>query len=200
MTMIAGTADATQSSSARGSYEDLVALFADWRAFERPPMRDGAPDYTATTFARRHQELKAYQARLAAIDPSAWPVEQRVDYELVRAEMNGLDFDIRVLKPWERDPAFYASVFTAQSDTPAHEGPTHHALVELWTYSFPLTPEAAKKLASRAVDHSAAAGAGASSIWWVMRGTCGSRASARCRSSSKHCSSSSSRRTARIPN
>ena len=146
MTMIAGTADATQSSSARGSYEDLVALFADWRGFERPPMRDGAPDYTAMTFARRHQELKKYQARLAAIDPSAWPVEQRVDYELVRAEMNGLDFDIRVLKPWERDPAFYASVFTAQSDTPAHEGPTHHALVELWTYSFPLTSEAAKKL------------------------------------------------------
>jgi hypothetical protein len=146
MTMIAGTAGAAQNSSARGSYDDLVALFADWRGFERPPMRDGAPDYTAKTFARRHQELKKYQARLAAIDASGWPIEQQVDYQLVGAEMNGLDFDIRVLKPWERDPAFYASVFTDQSDTPAHEGPTHHALVELWTYSFPLTPSAQTKL------------------------------------------------------
>ena len=28
-----------------GDYRDLVALFQDWRSFERPPMRDGAPDY-----------------------------------------------------------------------------------------------------------------------------------------------------------
>ena len=25
------------------------------------------------------------------------------------------------------------------SDTPAHEGPSHHAVIELWTYSFPLS-------------------------------------------------------------
>ncbi len=128
------------------TYQDLLALFGEWRAFERPPLRDGAPDYTANTFERRHRELKTYQARLAAIDPQGWPVEQQVDYQLVRAEMNGLDFDIRVLQPWARDPAFYQSIFTEQSDTPAHEGPTNHALVELWTYSFPLTPAAERKL------------------------------------------------------
>ena len=55
------------------------------------------------------------------------------------AELNGFDFNCRVLKPWARDPAFYQSVWTYQSDTPAHEGPTHHALVELWTYDFPLS-------------------------------------------------------------
>ncbi len=136
------------ATASNKTYQDLLALFDEWRAFERPPLRDGAPDYTANTFKRRHQELKAYQARLAAIDPRGWAVEQQVDYQLVRAEMNGLDFDIRVLQPWARDPAFYKSVFTEQSDTPAHEGPTNHALVELWTYSFPLTPEAERKLSS----------------------------------------------------
>jgi hypothetical protein len=60
--------------------------------------------------------------------------------------MNGMDFNIRVLKPWVRDPAFYTSIFTAQSDTPAHEGPTHHALVELWTYDFPLDQQAEARL------------------------------------------------------
>jgi hypothetical protein len=62
--------------------------------------------------------------------------------------MNGMDFNIRVLKSWARDPAFYTSIWTAQSDTPAHEGPTHHALVELWTYAFPLSPEAETKLSA----------------------------------------------------
>jgi hypothetical protein len=46
---------------------------------------------------------------------------------------------LRVLRPWARDPAFYKSIWTGQSDTPEHEGPTHHAAVELWTYTFPLS-------------------------------------------------------------
>jgi hypothetical protein len=129
-----------------GAYDDLVALFSAWRAFEQPPLREGAPDYTAETFTRRHKELQSYRDRLAAIIPDRWPVAQQVDYHLLRAEMNGFDFYVRVLKPWERDPAFYLSLWTAQSDTPAHEGPTNHAAIELWTYTFPLTREAEQKL------------------------------------------------------
>ena len=136
------------SPAVADGYDELVALFEDWRAFERSGERDGAPDYTAGAMARKHAELAAYRARLAAIDPSGWPIERQVDWQLVRAEMNGLDFAIRVLAPWARDPAFYTSVWTEQSDTPAHEGPTHHALVELWTYSFPLSPAAEAKLAA----------------------------------------------------
>ncbi|MDX1502174.1 MAG: DUF885 family protein [Thermoanaerobaculia bacterium] len=129
-------------------YAALVELFEEWRAFERPPLRDGAPDYTAATMAAQAEGLARLRARLQAIDPAGWPVEMQVDWHLVRAEMNGLDFNLRVLRPWARDPAYYASVWTYQSDTPAHEGPTHHALVELWTYDFPLSPEAEAKLAA----------------------------------------------------
>ena len=128
---------------------ELSQIFADWRAFEQPPQRDGVPDYTAATFARRHAELGAWRDRLAAIRTDGWSVEQRVDYELLRAEMNGFDFYVRVLKPWERDPGFYLSVWTEQSDTPAHEGPTHHAAIELWTYAFPLAPAAEAQLAAQ---------------------------------------------------
>ena len=102
-------------------------------------MLDGAPDYTAPRMSAAHAGLKDYQARLHAIDSSEWSIEQQVDWHLVRAEMNGFDFNCRVLKPWVRDPAFYQSVWTYQSDVPAHEGPTHHALLELWTYDFPLS-------------------------------------------------------------
>lgn len=135
------------SGQPAGSYQDLLALFEEWRAFERPALRDGAPDYGAAAMAAKQRQLAAYRARLAAIDPAGWPVAQQVDWHLVRAEMNGLDFNLRVLRPWARDPAFYTSVWTYQSDTPAHEGPTHHALVELWTYDFPLSAEAAARLA-----------------------------------------------------
>ena len=114
-------------------YEDLTALFDEWRAFQKPVLVDGVPDYSAEAMAAQHRDLATYQQRLAGIDPSAWPVAQQVDYHLVRAEMNGLDFDHRVLRPWARNPAFYALVFPSQSDVPAREGPVAYGAVEIWT-------------------------------------------------------------------
>lgn len=127
-------------------YASLVNLFKEWRAFETPPMRDGAPDYTATTFEQRMPAFKKLQEKLLAMDTARWPIEHRVDWHLVWAEMNGFDFNHRVLQPWVRDPAYYATVKTERSDVPAHEGPTHHKTLELWTYQFPLTPEDKTKL------------------------------------------------------
>lgn len=147
MTLQAAAMGVILGAASGGTAPDLAQLFAEWRAFEAPPVRDGVPDYTASTLARRHAELPRWRARLAALDPGRWPVEQQVDYELLRAEMNGFDFHVRVLKPWERDPGFYLSLWTEQSDTPAHEGPTNHAAIELWTYAFPLTPAAETQLA-----------------------------------------------------
>jgi hypothetical protein len=94
-------------------------------------------------------ELPAFQRRLAAIDYSQWPIPQRVDHHLVRAEMHGLEFDHRVLRPWARNPAFYRTVFPSQSDVPAREGPVAYGAIELWTYEFPLTPERAATLTAQ---------------------------------------------------
>jgi hypothetical protein len=139
----------TTMAHAAGSYDDLVALYEDWRTLERPALREGAPDYTAEAVGHRHQELEKLQQQLAAIDPSAWPREQQIDYALVRAQLNGMDFDIRVLQPWARDPAFYQSIWTEQSDTPEHEGPAHHGIVELWQYAFPLGRDDEARLAAQ---------------------------------------------------
>jgi uncharacterized protein (DUF885 family) len=98
--------------------------------------------------AAQHRELAAYRRRLAAIDPKGWPIPRQVDWRLVEAEMNGLDFDHRVLRPWANNPAFYVTVFPAQSDQPAREGPFAVGAIELWTYSFPLTPENAERIAA----------------------------------------------------
>ena len=48
--------------------------------------------------------------QLAALDPTGWAVPQQVDYQLVRAEMNGVEFRHRVLRPWAIDPGFYNDV------------------------------------------------------------------------------------------
>ena len=130
---------AAPAARGQAAYQDLVRLFEDFVAFERPALRDGAPDYTAATLARKHEALGQFNARLAAIDPKGWPLEHQVDHALVGALIDGLDFELRVLRPWQRDPAYYKSLWMGQSDTPAHEGPTHHAVVELWQYDFPLS-------------------------------------------------------------
>ena len=127
-------------------HDELVELFADWREFESPPLLDGAPDYTVAGFAARQDAFLALRERLDAFDIEDWPVAQQVDWHLVRAEMNGYDFNLRVLQPWARDPAFYKTVWTYRSDVPAHEGPIHHALVELWTYEFPLSADEERRL------------------------------------------------------
>lgn len=131
-----------------GSYDDLQRLFAEWRAFERPPMLDGAPDYTAERFNARYEPFRELQERLYAFEISAWPIPQQVDWHLVRAEMNGYEFNHKILKPWARDPAFYDTVWMARSDVPAHEGPTNHAVVEIWQYDFPLTAAEEQRLIS----------------------------------------------------
>ncbi len=138
---------ANQSRSSR--YEDLVQLFEEWRAFQKPPTVAGIFDYSAAAMATQHRELAAYQKRLAAIDTSGWPVAQRIDYHLVKAEMNGLDFDHRVRQPWARDPAFYVMIFPEQSDVPAREGPVIYGAIDLWAYSFPLTPQSAGELSAQ---------------------------------------------------
>ncbi len=131
---------------ASNDYQDLVKLFHKWRTFENPPLLNGAPDYTPDSFEKRWPKFKGLQGQLKAIDTTNWSVENQIDWVIVWAEMNGFDFNHRILKPWNRDPAFYKSVWSYKSDVPAHEGPTHHGTTELWTYNFPLSPTERQRL------------------------------------------------------
>jgi len=140
---------AAVAPNARGQrHEDLVSLFTAWRTFQQPKLVDGVPDYSARAMAAQHRELATYQRRLAALDTSGWTTPAQVDYHIVRAEMNGLDFDHRVLRPWANNPAFYVTVFAEQSDQPAREGPHAVGAVELWSYTFPLSASNAARVDS----------------------------------------------------
>lgn len=105
--MSAPAADSAPPGAA--GYDSLVKLFGDFREFAVPKVSGGVPDYTAAAMATQAEQLKELQQRLAAIDDSRWPVSQRVDYMVVLAEMRGLEFQHRVLRPWQRDPGFYST-------------------------------------------------------------------------------------------
>jgi hypothetical protein len=145
---------ATSGSSARAAnepdgYSALVTLFQQWREFEHPVMKNNVPDYSASAMAAKAAALPRWQKRLDAIDPKSWPIEQRNDYKLVKAEMNGLDFNLRVLRPWARDPAFYVNVWSSRSDVPSREGPVPYPEIQLYNYRFPLNGEAQKDLTAK---------------------------------------------------
>ena len=133
-------------SSQDTSRDSLENIFIEWRSFEKPPKYRGAPDYRKKTFDSRMIEFEQLRKRLNEIDKASLDTESQVDWTLIWAEMNGFEFNYNILKPWERDPAFYKSLWMNRSDVPAHEGPTHHMVVEVWQYDFPLSRQQSKKL------------------------------------------------------
>jgi hypothetical protein len=103
-------------------------------------MDHGVPDYTPGAMAAKSAGLAKFQQRIAAIDTRGWELADRIDYATVRTEMNAMDFQLRVLQPWKRDPAFYA-VINFQF------GPKIHGGIDSTPDPAPVFPLAAEKLA-----------------------------------------------------
>jgi uncharacterized protein (DUF885 family) len=127
------------TARADGTYASLLQLAEDWRRFDQPTASNCIPDYGSAAMTAKAGALPAYRARLDGVDTHGWSVAQTVDHRLIEAEMNGLDFDLRVRRPWARDPSFYATVFGERSDVPQHEGATAAPVVDLFAYRFPLS-------------------------------------------------------------
>ncbi len=130
-------------------YDDLLALWRQFRDAQKPNVAGGVPDYTAGAMSAQRLRTGEFLARLAAIDPSGWPVERQVDYHIVRAEMNGFDFDHRVLRPWAKDACFYAVLENSEPDVPAREGPQIFGAICLSDFTFPLGEEQHAVLAEK---------------------------------------------------
>ena len=140
---------AAKVASSQDNYDDLVEFFFSWREFHAPNMVNGVPDYSPNAMERRHRELDEWQSRLAAFDTTGWPVAHQIDWYLVWAEMNGLDFAHRIKKPWTRDPAFYVWYHPSPTDVPEREGPNAYGNIELPNYDWPLSNDDAREIAVR---------------------------------------------------
>ncbi|MXO64946.1 DUF885 family protein [Altererythrobacter endophyticus] len=126
----------------------LADLFADWRQVAAPERKQGVPDFSAAALERQAEGLAAMRARLSALERSGWSKRDQADAQLIEAEMNGLDFDLRVARPWGRDPSYFATVFAEESDVPAHEGPSAD-VIDLFAYDYPLSAQDAAELEAR---------------------------------------------------
>jgi hypothetical protein len=147
ITCLAAASLLASAPASAASYGDLERLYAKWRAFQRPSVENCVPDYSAAAMAEKAKGLADFQKKLAAIDAKGWPAARVNDKKLVAAEMNGMDFDLRVLRPFARDPLFYASIRAEDSDVPEYEGPSIHPMIGLETYDYPLSAADQRELA-----------------------------------------------------
>ena len=123
------------------SYDDLVAFFEAWREFRVPPRVEGVPDFSANAISRQWAAFPSWRATLDAFEINDWPIPEQVDWHLVNAELNGLQFDHEVLKPWERDPAYYVYFYPNDTDVPNREAPMIEGSLEVSYYDYPLSDE-----------------------------------------------------------
>jgi hypothetical protein len=109
MTLILGS---LRLAGATGDEEwtALEALNAELVALGEPQTTDGVPQFGSEAIQQRASAVESIQARLARIDPSAWSVGGKVDFLLVWARANGMDFEHRVIRPWLQDPIFYLNL------------------------------------------------------------------------------------------
>ena len=120
MCIVLGLTLCSSAPAASEDYDDLIALFREFRELQEIEITDWVPDYAPPAIEAQRRGLDTFRERLRAIDISDWPIDRKVEYHLVRSELNGLDFYLRVLKPWSRDPGFYLQ--TQDGGGPARAG------------------------------------------------------------------------------
>ena len=64
-------------------------------------------DYSSAKIAERAQHVRKLLDQVRAMPAAKWPKEDRIDWMLFRAQLEGSDFGSRVLQPEKTDPQLY---------------------------------------------------------------------------------------------
>ena len=65
---------------------DLVRFFKKWRAFEKPPLKNGVPDYSSVAFKDRSSKYRQLREELNKLYVKDMLVEHKVEWYLLWAE------------------------------------------------------------------------------------------------------------------
>ena len=132
------------------NWDRLLQLHRDLMALRAAGMKDTAHDFSPTAVRARAAQLEDLEARLRTISPSAWSINQKVDWVLVRTELNDLDFRYRAIRPWSRDPSFYLDFFRTlpYTDVPVAAGKLNDFRTQL--VSIPALVQEAEKTLTEA--------------------------------------------------
>jgi len=115
-----GGSVAPASAQTSAGYDELVALFEEFRsarapavwsaAFDDPEAPYGVVDYSDEAVATRITRIDALERRLRSIDHDAWTVAEKADYLAVKAQIAAERFHLEVSRPWARDPGIYVDL------------------------------------------------------------------------------------------
>jgi uncharacterized protein (DUF885 family) len=116
LALIALIAICVANIAAAESLEKLADDFWTWRAKYAPFTGDdvnrlerpgGIRDWSRASIDQRRNDLKQFEARWKKIDPSSWPVSQRVDYKLIGSALSRVRWELDINPRWKRDPNLY---------------------------------------------------------------------------------------------
>jgi hypothetical protein len=86
--------------------EEFHAVRGQYHRRWEPSAQEHKLDY-AELVKKQKEQLAEFRNRFDSIDPTGWPVHSRIDYLLLRSEMDKLEFDLYVLRQIHRNPSFY---------------------------------------------------------------------------------------------
>ena len=133
--ILLAAATATAQQSPLADLQNLSSDFWTWRASEQPFSFDDIPrldrpagwaaDWSASTVARRRDELTAFENRWKSLGPSVQSKSRAatVDYLLVSSAIARARWELDYVRGWQRNPYFYldqtlASVFVSLTQPP----------------------------------------------------------------------------------
>ena len=111
------------SQSSNEGYQALIKMYQEFLEFRKPEVIAGVPNYSQTAIRAKEKGLDTFRQRLLEISPDEWTVSEKMDFLLVRAKFNDLDFQLRVTRPWGRDPGTYVDMIARipYTNTPLSE-------------------------------------------------------------------------------
>ncbi|HKS04675.1 MAG TPA: DUF885 domain-containing protein [Gemmatimonadaceae bacterium] len=108
----------SDSASGRSELQAIAADYYKWRDSLYPVASSDAglhtwddklTDYRMSAVNERREYVARLLARVNALPGELWKTDERVDWYLFRAQLEGVDFFARVRKPEESDPQVYVS-------------------------------------------------------------------------------------------
>ena len=102
-------ADSATAQTGQTPREALTRIFAAAQALRQPAVVAGIPDFSPTSVERQKAELGQLRARFDGLDPAHWPLSDKVDYLIVRSELDMLEYGLHIYRATSRNPAFYLS-------------------------------------------------------------------------------------------
>lgn len=96
--------------------QELLKLAEDFREMRgrysrrwHPGWGNGTLDYAAHV-KNQKETLPIYRKRLDSMDIEDWSAHNKIDYLLLRSEMDQLEWELYVIRQWSRNPGFYVSL------------------------------------------------------------------------------------------